>query len=93
MEQLQNLTKYDMPEVSEMITKYFSSNKEKPSTSRAVKQAKKENKRNWVTKMRNLYAGYHNKKSHYKKTTYIYKNLLSFHVYVLFYVSTILFCT
>ncbi len=40
MEQLQNLTKYDMPEVSEMITSFFSGGNEKQNC-RAGKPSKK----------------------------------------------------
>ncbi|KAK7603567.1 hypothetical protein V9T40_003566 [Parthenolecanium corni] len=40
MEQLQNLTKYDMPEVSEMITSFFSGSNEKQNC-RPSKQSKK----------------------------------------------------
>lgn len=45
MEQLQNLTKYDMPEVSEMITSFFSGSNEKQNC-RPSKQSKK-SKSSW----------------------------------------------
>lgn len=42
MEQLNNLTKYDMPEMSEVITSFFGgSDKQKP---KAVKASKKSSK-------------------------------------------------
>jgi hypothetical protein len=42
MEQLNNLTKYDMPEMSEMITSFFTGNdnKQKPKGN-AIKASKK----------------------------------------------------
>lgn len=49
MEQLQNLTKYDMPEVSEMITSYFSGSTEKQNC-RPGKQSKK-SKSSWANSM------------------------------------------
>lgn len=46
MEQLQNLTKYDMPEVSEMITSFFSGNAADKQNCRTAKQNKKGGKSN-----------------------------------------------
>lgn len=42
MEQFSNLTKYDMPEMSEVITSFFGGGNEQKSKS--IKQAKKGNK-------------------------------------------------
>ncbi|KAF4528602.1 hypothetical protein B566_EDAN009206 [Ephemera danica] len=41
MEQLNNMTKYDMPEVSEMITSFFTGNEKPKSKGKAIKASKK----------------------------------------------------